>query len=182
MTRAVLQGHGYCVTGPASAHGHGATGPWPGSLVGRAGLVAQSLCGLPATSLGMGAPASACRGGCHPAGGLNPGVLGSGGSGHGGHRCRGGPIGGNGEEDGSPQQRIHGGACRVGRSVGEGPKERWRLELELSASSMGTRQSSWGRWCGALRARADGVSSALATSHGDGLVASSSMLGHYSGR
>jgi hypothetical protein len=70
-------------------------------------------------------------------------VLGSGGSGHGGHRCRGGPIGGNREGNGSPQRWLHGGARRVGRSAGEGPEERRRLELELSASNMGMRQSSW---------------------------------------
>jgi hypothetical protein len=70
-------------------------------------------------------------------------VLGSGVSGHGGHRRQGGPIGGNREGNDSPQQRLHGGARRVGRSVGEGPEEWQRLELELSASSIGTRQSSW---------------------------------------
>jgi hypothetical protein len=40
----------------------------------------------------------------------------------------------------------------VGRSAGEGPEEQRRLEVELSASSMGTRQSSWhgrlGQRCG----------------------------------
>jgi hypothetical protein len=46
--------------------------PWPGSLVGWAGLVAQSLCELPATSSGTGTPMSARHGGCHPAGGRNP--------------------------------------------------------------------------------------------------------------
>jgi hypothetical protein len=52
-----------------------------------------------------------------------PEVLGSGGSGHGGHRRRGGPIGGNREGNDSPQQRLHNDARRVGRSVGEGPEE-----------------------------------------------------------
>jgi hypothetical protein len=33
----------------------------------------------------------------------------------------------------------HCGAHQVGRSTGEGPEERWRLELELSARSMGTK-------------------------------------------
>jgi hypothetical protein len=69
-------------------------------------------------------------------------VLGSGGSGHGGHRHRGGLIGGNGEGNGSPERRLHDGARRVGRSAGEGLEERLRLELELLASSMGMRQSS----------------------------------------
>jgi hypothetical protein len=67
-------------------------------------------------------------------------MLGSGVSGHRGHRHRGGPIGGNREGNDSPQRRLHGGARRVGRSVGEGPEEWQRLELELLASSMGTRQ------------------------------------------
>jgi hypothetical protein len=123
-----------------------------------------------------------------------PEVLGSGGSGHGGHRCRGGPIGGNREGNDSPQRRLHGGACRVGRSVGEGPEEWLRLELELSVSNMGMRQSSWhgrlgrgtaggvGQRCGALTAGADGVGSSLVTSCGDGLVVGSSMRGHCSGR
>jgi hypothetical protein len=43
----------------------------------------------------------------------------------------------------SPQRRLHGGARRVGRSVGEGSEEWLRLELKLSVSRMGTRQSSW---------------------------------------
>jgi hypothetical protein len=77
-----------------------------------------------------------------------PKVLGSGGSGHGGHRHRGGLIRGNGEGNGSPEQRLHGGARRVGRSTGEGLEERRRLELELLVSSMGMRQSSWHDWLG----------------------------------
>jgi hypothetical protein len=43
-----------------------------------------------------------------------PEVLGSGGSGHEGHRRQGGPIGGNGEGNGSPQRRVHGGAPQRG--------------------------------------------------------------------
>jgi hypothetical protein len=43
----------------------------------------------------------------------------------------------------SPQRRLHGSTRRVGRSVGEGSEEWLRLELELSVSRMGTRQSSW---------------------------------------
>jgi hypothetical protein len=90
-------------------------------------------------------------------------VLGSGGSGHGGHQRQCGPIGGNGEGNGSPQRWLHGGARRVGRSAGEGPEE-WRmLELELSASCMGTRQSSWHSQLG--RGRAGGVGSTVWCSH-----------------
>jgi hypothetical protein len=85
----------------------------------------------------------------------------------------------------------HSGAHRVGRSAGEEPEERRRLELELSMSSMGTRQSSWHGWLGRGMAGGAGstvqcshgwgrpdVSSALATSCGDGLVAGSSMPRH----
>jgi hypothetical protein len=50
----------------------------------------------------------------------------------------------------------HSGARRVGRSAGEGPEERRRLELELSASSMGRRQSSWHGRLG-RRCRVDGA-------------------------
>jgi hypothetical protein len=95
-----------------------------------------------------------------------PEVLGSGGSGHRGHRRRGGPIGGNGEGNGSPQRRLHDGARRVARSAGEGPEERRRLELELSVSSMGTRQSSWHGRLG--RGTAEGARSTVRCSHDRG--------------
>jgi hypothetical protein len=95
-----------------------------------------------------------------------PEVLGSGGNGHGGHRCRGGLIGGNGEGNGSPQRRLHGGARQVGRSAGEGPEERRRLELALLVSSMGTRQSSWHGQLG--RGTAGGAGSTVRCSHGRG--------------
>jgi hypothetical protein len=95
-----------------------------------------------------------------------PEVLGSGVSGHGGHRCRGGPIGGNREGNDSPQRRLHSGARRVGRSVGEGPEEWQRLELKLSASSMGTRQSLWHDQLG--RGTAGGAGSTVWCSHGRG--------------
>jgi hypothetical protein len=54
----------------------------------------------------------------------------------------------------------------VGRSVGEGPKEWLRLELELSVSSMGTRQSSWHGRLG--RGTAGGAGSTVRCSHGGG--------------
>jgi hypothetical protein len=95
-----------------------------------------------------------------------PEVLGSGGGGHGGHRHRGGPIGGNRVENDSPQWQFHGGARRVGRSVGEGPEESLRLEKELSVSSMGTRQSSWHGRLG--RGMAEGAGSTVRCSHGGG--------------
>jgi hypothetical protein len=93
-------------------------------------------------------------------------VLGSGGSGHGGHQCRGGPIGGDGEGNGSPQRQLHSGAGRVGWSTGEGPNERRRLELELSASNMGTWQSSLHGRLG--RGTAGGAGSTVWCSHGQG--------------
>jgi hypothetical protein len=93
-------------------------------------------------------------------------VLGRGGSGHRGHRRRGGPIGGNREGNDSPQWRLHGDARRVVRSVGEGPEEWLRLELELSVSSMGTRQSSWHGRPG--RGTTGGVGSTVRCSHGGG--------------
>jgi hypothetical protein len=95
-----------------------------------------------------------------------PVVLGNGGSGHGGHQRRGGPIGGNREGNDSPQRRLHGGARRVGRSIGEGPEEWLRLELELSVSSMGTRQNSWNGRLG--RGTTGGVGSTVRCSHGGG--------------
>jgi hypothetical protein len=95
-----------------------------------------------------------------------PKVLGSGGSGHGGHRRRGGPVGGNREGNDAPQRRLHDGARRVGRSVGEGPEEWLRLELELSVSSIETRQSSWHGRLG--RGTAGGAGSTVRCSHGGG--------------
>jgi hypothetical protein len=95
-----------------------------------------------------------------------PEVLSSGVSGHGGHRRRGGSIGGNREGNDSPRQRLHGDARRVGRSIGEGPEEWLRLELELSVSSMGTRQSSWHGRLGRGTARGEG--STVRCSHGGG--------------
>jgi hypothetical protein len=70
-------------------------------------------------------------------------------------------------ENDSPQRRL---------SVGEGPEEWLRLELELSVSSMGTREVR-GRRCGALTVGANGVGSILVTSCRDGLVVGSSMQG-----
>jgi hypothetical protein len=70
------------------------------------------------------------------------------------------------EGNDSPQRWLHGGARRVGRSIGEGPEEWLRLELELSVSSMGMRQSSWHGRLG--RGTAGGVGSTVRCSHGGG--------------
>jgi hypothetical protein len=51
----------------------------------------------------------------------------------------------------------------VGRSVGEGPEEWLRLELELSVSSMGMRQSAWHGRLG--RGTAGGAGSTVRCSH-----------------
>jgi hypothetical protein len=72
----------------------------------------------------------------------------------------------NREGNDSPQRRLHGGARRVGRSVGEGSEEWLRLELELSVSSMGTRQSSWYGRLG--RGMTGGAGLTVRCSHGGG--------------
>jgi hypothetical protein len=113
-----------------------------------------------------------------------PEVLGSGGSVPGGHRCQGGPIGGNEEEWLTEAAALQWWVVDRRRLTDEGLEERWRLELELLACSMGTRQSSWHGRLG--RGTSGGVGSMVRCSHGWGgrcwLCFSDSLRWRFGGR